>query len=347
MKKETILLIILSALLLMGCNKTPSTTVINNTPKETIQQEIDETIDVENLPQISLHEEEINETLELEGVTLTINGIVSKPDTTEGLYTYFSEFRNFEEYLPKMEFLFGEYQDRMYLDGVGSFHYRVDVPENEYWADLLAMPDDGYVMYCRAPVPVSEEEVAVNLTNEEAISMANDILADIGVPEVELYSCIYKKEVLQITPDGELSGALGDRLKVEYYQNLQGVPVMTTLIGKRVNTRVVFWSRGLFEARISVSDYKPCYGIEKCILFEEALEIFKEYVSKNEDFNGVNINKFNINKVLFEYTVKKEYIDGKFVEVAVPCWHFYREVPDGYSGVDLIIDAITGAATRY
>ena len=342
MKKETILLIILSASLLIGCNKTPSTTVINNTPKETIQQETDETIDVENLPQRTLHEEAINETLELEGVTLTINGIVSKPDTTEGLYTYFSEFRNFEEYLPKMYYLFGEYEDQKYLDG--ELFYRVDVPEIEYWAYLYSMRSQGYVRYLRATVPVSEEEIAVNLTNEEAISMANDILTEIGVPEVELYSCIYEKEVLQITPDGELSGALGDRLNVDYYQKIQGVPVMSTLIGKRVNTRVVFWSRGLFEVTISVSDYEPYYKIEECITFEEALEKFKETVSKDEFYNGINIDK-----VLFEYTVTKEYIDGKFVNVAVPCWHFYIETPSwlGYTDAEIIVNAITGEATLY
>ncbi len=340
MKKETILLIILSTLLLIGCNKTPSTTVINNTPKETIQQGIDETIDVENLPQITLHEEAINETLELEGVTLTINGIVSKPDTTEGLYTYFSEFRNFEEYLPKMYYLFGEYEDHKYLDG--ELFYRVDVPEIEYWAYLFVM--HSYVSYLRATVPVSEEEIAVNLTNEEAISMANDILDDIGVTEVELHTCDYEEEVLQITPDGELSGALGDRLNVDYFQYLQGVPVMSTLFELDVKTRVVFWSRGLFEVTISISDYEPYYRIEECITFEEALEIFKNTVAKNEKLDGVNIDR-----VFFEYTVIKEYVDGEFIEVAVPAWHFYKEMPywSRNTKTEVVVNAITGEATLY
>ena len=218
--------------------------MLKNVSKETVIQVTGKVI--------KRDEETINETLELEGVTLTINGIVSKPDTTEGLYTYYSEFRDFEEYLPKMEFLFGEYQDRMYLDG--ELYYRVDVPEIEYWAYLFAMPKDGYVSYLRATVPVLEDEVAVNLTNEEAISMANDILDEIGVPEVELHTCDYEEEVLQITPDGELSGALGDRLNVDYFQYLQGVPVMSTLFELDVKTRVVFWSRGLFEVTISISD---------------------------------------------------------------------------------------------
>ena len=342
MKKETILLIILSALLLIGCNKTPSTTVINNTPKETIQQEIDETIDVENLPQITLHEEAINETLELEGVTLTINGIVSKPDTTEGLYTYYSEFRDAEEYLPKMFFLFGEYQDRKYLET--ELFYRVDVPEIEYWANLRAIPLWGCTQYCCVSVPVSEDEIAVNLTNEEAISMANDILDEIGVPEVELHTCTYEEEILQITPDGELSGALGDRLNVDYFQYLQGVPVMSTLFELDIKTRVVFWSRGLFEVIISISDYEPYYRIEECITFEEALEIFKNTVAKNEELDGVNIDR-----VFFEYTVTKEYIDGKFVNVAVPAWHFYKEMPywSRNTKTEVVVNAITGEATLY
>ena len=342
MKKGTILLIFMLAILLMGCNKTPSTTVINNTPKETIQQDVDESINVEDLPQITLYEEAINETLELEEVTLTINGIVSKPDTTEGLYTYYSEFRDFVEYLPKMSYLFGEYEDQMYLDG--QYYYRVDVPEIEYWAYLFAMPDRGYVSYLRATVPVSEEEVAVNLTNEEAVSMANDVLAQIGVTEVELHTCDYEEEILQITPDGELSGALGDRLNVDYYQYLQGVPVMSTLFENDVKTRVVFWSRGLFEVTISVSDYEPYYRIEECITFEEALEIFKNTVAKNEDFDGLNMDR-----VLFEYTVKKEYIDGKFVNVAVPAWHFYKEMPywSRNTKTEVVVNAITGMASLY
>ena len=340
--KKGIILMVVAVMGLTGCNKTPSTTVINNTPKETIQQEVDESINVEDLPQITLYEETINETLELEGVTLTINGIVSKPDTTEGLYTYYSEFRDFEEYLPKMEFLFGEYQDRMYLDG--ELYYRVDVPEIEYWAYLFAMPKDGYVSYLRATVPVLEDEVAVNLTNEEAISMANDILDDIGVTEVELHTCDYEEEILQITPDGELSGALGDRLNVDYYQYLQGVPVMSTLFENAVKTRVVFWSRGLFEVTISVSDYEPYYRIEECITFEEALEIFKKTVAKNEKLDGVNIDR-----VFFEYTVTKEYIDGRFVNVAVPAWHFYKEMPywSWNTHTEVVVNAITGMASLY
>ena len=331
--------ILIITMLLTGCHTTPSTTIIDNTPVDTKPQE-NETIKIEDLPHITLHEEAINETLELEGVTLTINGIVSKPDTTEGLYTYYSEFRDFVEYLPKMSYLFGEYEDQMYLDG--QYYYRVDVPEIEYWAYLFAM--DSYVSYLRATVPVSEEEVAVNLTNEEAISMANDILDDIGVTEVELHTCDYEEEILQITPDGELSGALGDRLNVDYYQNLQGVPVMSTLYGKDVKTRVVFCSRGIREVRITILDYVPYYRIEECISFEEAMEIFKETVAKNEDFDGLNMDR-----VLFEYTVKKEYIDGKFVEVAVPAWHFYKEMPywSRNTQEEVVVNAITGVATLY
>ena len=199
-------------------------------------------------------------------------------------------------------------------------------------------------MYLRATVPVSEEEIAVNLTNEEAISMANDILDDIGVTEVELHTCDYEEEVLQITPDGELSGALGDRLNVDYFQYLQGVPVMSTLFELDVKTRVVFWSRGLFEVTISISDYEPYYRIEECITFEEALEIFKNTVAKNEELDGVNIDR-----VFFEYTVTKEYIDGKFVNVAVPAWHFYKEMPywSRNTKTEVVVNAITGEATLY
>ncbi len=339
MKKETILLF-LSAVLLTGCNQTPSTTVIDNTPVETTQHEVEETIDVENLPQISMYEEAINQTLELGEVTLTINGIVSKPDATDGLYTYFAEFKDYEEYLPKMFFLFGEYQDRKYLDG--ELYYRVDVPEIEYWGYVYAMPQFGFAEYLRATVPVSEDEIQVKLTNEEAISMSNDILNKIGVTELELFSCIYEEEFLQTTPDGELAGALGDRLVVEYCQKLQGVPARSTSFGKTLRTKVSFFSGGISSVRISISDYEPYYKIDECISFEEALEKFKETVSKDESFNGVNMDK-----VLFEYTVEKEYIDGKFVTVAVPCWHFYREMPHwmGHSGTEVIVNAITGVAT--
>ena len=56
-----------------------------------------------------------------------------------------------------------------------------------------------------------------------------------------------------------------------------------------------------------------------------------------------------MDRVLFEYTVKKEYIDGKFVEVAVPAWHFYKEMPywSRNTQEEVVIDAITGVATLY
>lgn len=340
--KKIVIVTLLLITFFTGCNQTPSTTVINNMSTQDNKNEETESVDINELSQILIYEEPINETLELDEVTLTINGIVSKPDTTEGLYTYFSEFRDYEEYLPKMFFLFGEYQDRRYLDG--ELFYRVDVPEIEYWAYVYAMPQNGFVTYLRATVPVPEDEIKVKLSNEEAISMANDILNEIGVTEVELYSCNYEEEHLQITPDGELSGALGDRITVKYYQNLQGVPAMSTLINKVLDTKVSFCSRGIFEVRLSISDYTPYYKIEDCISYEEALEKFKEKVSKDDSFNGVNIDK-----VLFEYIVKNEYIDGEFVTVAEPYWHFYRETPIWMNPTetDVVVNAITGVATIY
>ena len=45
----------------------------------------------------------------------------------------------------------------------------------------------------------------------------------------------------------------------------------------------------------------------------------------------------------------KEYVDGEFINVAVPCWHFYIEVPHwvGNSEADVIVNAITGAVSIY
>ena len=340
MKKETILLF-LSAVLLTGCNQTPSTIVIDNATVETTQHKVEETIDVENLPQISMHKEEINQTLELGEVTLTINGIVSKPDTTDGLYTYFAELKDHEEYLNNMFFLFGEYEDTKYLEAED--YYRVDVPEIEYWGHLYIKSTGGVRYYC-VPRPVAEDKRRVALSNEEAIAIVDDTLNRIGVTEIVYDTCIYEEEYIQITPEGVPAVALGDRLHVKYLQKLQCVPVRSSLIPKRKNliTSVTFSSGGISDLNISVSEYEPYYKIDKCITYEEALEKFKEAVAKESSFDGININQ-----VVFEYTLVNEYVDGELIAIAVPCWHFYREVPSwmGYSEVDVVVNAITGAAT--
>ena len=342
MKKKAILLF-LSALMLTGCNQTPSTTVVDNAPVETTQDKVEETIDVENLPQISMYEEEINQTLELGEVTLTINGIVAKPDTTDGLYTYFAEFKDYEKYLNNMFFLFGEYEDRKYLEAEA--YYRVDVPEIEYWGHLYAdINGTGGVKYYYVPRPVAEDKRRVELSNEEAIAIADDTLSRIGVTEVVYDTCIYEEEYIQITPEGTPAATLGDRLHIYYLQKLQGVPVRSALTTKRKNliTTVSFSSSGISNAKVSVLEYNPYYKIENCISYEEALEKFKETVAKESSFNGININK-----VMFEYTLVNEYVDGEFITISVPCWHFYREVPlwMGYSEVDVVVNAITGETT--
>ena len=101
--------------------------------------------------------------------------------------------------------------------------------------------------------------------------------------------------------------------------------------------------QGYKEVNIGVGyDYlMPGVPTNKMV-YEEALEKFKEAVAKESSFDGININQ-----VVFEYTLVNEYVDGELIAIAVPCWHFYREVPSwmGYSEVDVVVNAITGAAT--
>ena len=54
------------------------------------------------------------------------------------------------------------------------------------------------------------------------------------------------------------------------------------------------------------------------------------------------------NIIKFEYIITKEYVDGKFMILTVPCWHFYYEGIPGavISGVDVKVNAINGNVTR-
>lgn len=341
--KKIVIVTLLLITFFTGCNQTPSTTVINNMPTQDDKNEETESVDIKELSQILIYEEPINETLKLGDITVTLNGIIQKPDSTEGLYTYFSEFRDYEEYLPKMTFLFGEHEDRMYEEVIN--HYRVDAPEIEYWAHLY-VPKIGFAKYEIARRPVGEDNIKVEISNEEAKAIADETLSRIGVTELEFDRCLYEEECLQITPEGVLSTPLGDDLYVFYVQKLQGVPVRTALLSqrKKIVTRVGFCPNGISEVWLSLSDYEPYYMIDSCISYEEALEIFKKSIENEESFNGVNINR-----ITFEYTLVDEYIDGNFVTVAVPCWHFYRDIPIwmGRTETDVVVNAITGVATIY
>ena len=180
----------------------------------------------------------------------------------------------------------------------------------------------GGIEFDRGENPVSEDMRKVNMTDEEARNQADEILDKIGTTVFEYEGSKYYEEILQVTPDGNLSSPLGDSLTVYYVQKIQGIPMRTTLIKSRIRPRayVSFDSRGVNYVSISEYKYDVFSKLEQCVSYEEALQIFKEHISKDK------LNDGNIyTGVEFQYTIEKVYMDGRFVEIAIPYWVFDKE----------------------
>lgn len=348
MKKKLIIILLTIITLLSACQKTPTTTVVNNSTTEIQPIETESPIDVDNLTIVTMMDEEVSEVIELGDVTVTLNGTIRKPSTTEGLYIYSAEVIDYSEYESKMGFLFGEYEeliedrDKLYVTAEdGYLAYVVNTSEyNE--KDYAPW---GQIHFLNHRKPVSEEEQKVNMTNEEAIAKADETLSRIGVTEFEVSKCEYVEYVLQMTPEGSLSASLGDSIEIYYNQLIQGIPLSSCSIEGRTPpfARVSFYSRGYLDVWISEYDYEPYTPVEECLTYDEALEKFNAYVAKNSKFNGMTYDL-----IKFEYLITKEYINGNFVTLAVPCWHFYAATINGKANVeDVIINCINGNVMEY
>lgn len=327
-KKYIIPSIIFVTMLLTACQQTPSSTIINNEEHEITTDATMEVIDKDNLPMINISTEEIDEVIECGDISVAVKGTISKPDSYNDIYLYTSNVINYNEYESNMMFLFGEYEDLAVR--VRDKFIMVDI-EDGYHADLtntsLAAPTEitcpwGNIWFDRGENPVTEDMRKVNMTDEEARNQADEIMGKIGTTAFVYDGSKYHEEVLQITPEGTLSSPLGDSLSVYYIQKIQGIPIKSTLIESRIRPRayVSFDSRGVNYVSISEYEYDVYSRLEQCISYEEALQIFKEHISKD------NLNDGNIyTNVEFQYTINKIYVNGDFVEVAIPYWIFDRE----------------------
>ena len=328
MKTKKIIIFILSTMLLTACQQTPSSTIINNDELEITTDATMEAIDKNNLPVINISTEEMDEVIECEDVSITLKGMISKPDSYNDIYLYTANVINYNEYESNMMFLFGEYEDLAVR--VRDKFIMVDT-EDGYHADLtntsLAAPTEitcpwGDIWFDRNENPVSEDMRKVDMTDEEARNQADEILDRIGTTEFECDRSKYHEETLQITPDGNLSSPLGDNLTVYYVQKIQGIPIRTTLVESRIRPRayVTFDSRGVNYVSISEYEYDVYSKLEQCVSYEEALQLFKDYISKN------GLNDGNLyTSMEFQYTINKIYVNGNFVELAIPFWVFDKE----------------------
>ena len=352
MRKTIVIYVLVTMLLLTACHKTPSTTPIDNSPiiKETIAT--DSPIDINDVEVIQLSEEEVDEVLQCGDVTVTLKGTITKPDTLEGLYIYKADIVDYNEYENNMTFLFGEYEDLIYRDEISKhlkyydgelWGYSAYIVNSSLYDENNFTGSWGSIYFTRGRRPL-EEKTKVDMTNDEAKAQADEIFNKIGVTSFEHYQTAYTEEVLQMTPEGTLGSPFGDTLTVVYAQYLQGIPVLSVGFQRQVpHAKVTFYYEGVLGVSISEYTYEIYAPIDQCISYEEALEKFKDTISRDKDSDGLVFDN-----VKFEYSLTKEYIDGKFEIIAVPCWHFYYEGIPGaaITGVDVIVNAINGNVTR-
>lgn len=350
--RKIISFILLTLLLFTACQQTPSITIINNDPELYAPLETESAIDVDNLPVVTLREEAVDEVLECGDVTVTLKGTISKPDTLEGLYIYKADIVDYNEYENNMTFLFGEYEDLIHRlepsKHLGYFAeeqwgYSAYIVNSSLYDENNFTGIWGSIFFSRGGTPL-EEKTKVGMTDEEAKIQADEIINKIGLTSFQHYKTKYSEEVLQMTPEGVLGSPFGDKLTVTYAQYLQGIPVFSVGFQRQVpHAKVTFDYAGVAGVSISEYTYEIYTPIDHCISYEEALEKFKDTISRDKDSDGLVFDN-----VKFEYSLIKEYINGNFEIIAVPCWHFYYGGISGaaITGVDVKVNAINGNVTR-
>ena len=335
-KNSLVLSILATAMILTGCQKTPSTTIINNTPTKDNVSGTEETIDVESLPKINMSYEIVNEVFWAGDKTVTLNGYIGKPDSLEGLCAYNAKMAEHKKYDENMDFLFGDMLDQVnedeygwkQVDGYDDVHeYPIYLAYLCNWVE----DDKNYVIYSAQWVPLSGETIPVNMTMEEAIAKADEILERIGVEGFALETVGYFDEVPM-----EGYWPNGDYYSVTYRQFLQGVPVaITTKTGHDISyAEIRIQERGIELVRIEQLDFYVDRQIEECITYEEALEIFLNYVKKSSEYED-----FGLESIAFEYVVKDNYGSEEYDFTVVPCWRFSV---DDYHLKDIVIEAENG-----
>ena len=344
--KRKIILALLGMLCFTACHKTPTTTVINN------QKETDSDITIseqttlepeENMVYVTLTEETIKETIVAGDTTVTIDGVIIKPDRLDGLYQYIANETDYSEYEKNMMFLFGEHEKDARKDERSKWII-AQYGENDYAYIINSRASNtftgsmGAIWYSFNFGPVSESERKVNMTLEEAATKADEIMSKVGVKDIVYYNSEYHEEILLTEVYGDDICPMGDTIGVHYVQQLQGVPVLYSNHDRYLNpvSYVSFHSKGIRSVGVVEYQYERIRKIDQCISYEQALEGFRKYIAENEEYNSVPFVE-----VSFEYALWKESVNGSRVLVAKPCWAFkVHEDVLGY--FDICVDAETG-----
>ena len=344
--KAKIILALLGVLCLAACHKTPTTTVINN------QKETDSDISIseqttlepeENMIYVTLTEETIKETIVAGDTTVTIDGVIIKPDRLDGLYQYIAYETDYSEYEKNMMFLFGEHEKDARKDERSKWII-AQYGENDYAYIINSRAINtfsghmGAIWYSFNFGPVSESERKVNMTLEEAATKADEIMSKVGVKDIVYYNSEYQEEVLLTEIYGDDICPMGDTIAVYYVQQLQGIPVLYSNNVKYKNpiSYVIFHSKGIRSVGVVEYQYERIRRIDQCVSYEQALEGFRKYIAENGEYNSATFTE-----VLFEYGIWKESVNGSRVLVAKPCWVF-KVYKNAYVYADIFVDAETG-----
>ena len=346
--KGKIILVLLGMLCLTACHKTPTTTVINNqkeTDSDIIISEQTTLEPEENMIYVTLTEETIKETIVAGDTTVTIDGVIIKPDRLDGLYQYIATETDYSEYEKNMMFLFGDFEEKAHKDEITKVilvekdaRYHAQIVNSRIYDINKMISRRGDITFLGFQIPVSENERKVDMSFDEAILNANIVLNRIGVNRQSLYICEYHEDFFFSKDLYDDTLPFGDTINVSYVQQLQGVNVSASNVDKYVNpiSYVSFNSRGINSVRIVEYQYEHIRKIEQCVTYEQALEGFRKYLTENEAYNSVLFSE-----VSFEYALWKESVNGSRVLVAKPCWAFkVHEDVFGYD--DIYIDAETG-----
>lgn len=347
MKKMMIILAM--AIMLTGCQKTPTTTVINNNEdsftSEAIDVEETTTEAWEDMTVATITTEEINEVFQIGNKTITFAGTISIPDRVDGLYTYKAIKTSYDEYFENMTFLFGEYEDEAYvptnffsgepeighLEVMSEDGYRARInnarAENTEDIEVDYPPSNIHFRMDWDPI-VEDYEVPIYMTNEEAKEKSDEIIDKIGVNGFEIHKFVYGHN-----PVSEGYEPLMDTLSVNYRQYLQGVPLIT-YYGQHNECGILinFVSRGLSCVYISEYSFERVARNEQCLTYEEALECFKNYVDSCDYYEDAVFRDIN-----FQYVIVEDEHRERFV---VPCYEF--EVSPNQRYPDIYVDARDG-----
>lgn len=327
---KIVLFMLLISILFTACQQTPSTTIINNEELEVSTDAIEGEIDMDSLSNITITYKDITETIKAGDNQITIDGLVAEVDSLEGLCGYYCYFLDNAEYADDMEFLFGEYIDKVKENLGGKY---VSIMDEElgyagYTAHLCTnnLGSPNYIMYVSEYAPVSAETIPVEKTLEEVVDIGNDIIEQIGINGFILDSVNYMDEEPM-----EGYWASGDYYALSYRLFLQGIPVGGDAYPY---IAVSVKNYGVSYVALRNIEYEPAFMLSNCISYEDAKQKMIGYVEDKPEYNGAVFEEVNL-----EYVIERKYENGEFNYFAIPYWSF---VATNDGPPHIMIEATTG-----